>query len=115
MSQPACQPGVPLDYTRALDYFQQAHAASDAQASVEATRYIDVMNVATGFSGPVDQIRLTAEGRKFTPMMLRKFGDPGEAPGPATSDYLRVRLQRTVSTQRNPESELALPVAIGDG
>ena len=76
---------MPQDYTRALDYFQQAHAAGDAQASVEATGYIDVMNVATGFFGPVDQIRLTAEGRKFIPMMLRKFGDPEEAPGPATS------------------------------
>ena len=38
--------GVLQDYTRALDYFQQAHAAGDAQASVEATGYIDVMNVA---------------------------------------------------------------------
>ena len=76
--------GVMHDYTRALDYFQQAHAAGDAQASVEATGYIDVMNVATGFFGPVDQIRLTAEGRKFIPMMLRKFGDSAEALRPAT-------------------------------
>ena len=28
--------GVMQDYTRALDYFQQVHAAGDAQASVEA-------------------------------------------------------------------------------
>ena len=33
--------GVLQDYTRALDYFQQAHAAGDAQASVEAPGYID--------------------------------------------------------------------------
>ena len=76
-----------LRYTRALDYFQQGHAAGDAQASVEATGYIDMMNAATGFSGPNDQVRITTEGRKCIPMMLRKFGDPGEDPA---------RQQRTI-------------------
>ena len=37
--------GVLQDYTRALDYFQQVHAAGDPHASVEVSGFIDMMNV----------------------------------------------------------------------